>query len=93
MSTDDQVVRDLQRQVRALRRKTVFPREIAWPPGRKVFAAVMTKSIGRSYAAGELLLPLQVYLDAPPDWCGLDPEAPAGSTVEASGTTGIRRVR
>lgn len=88
---DAAIRRDLQQQVKRLRRSTIFPNQLRWPPGRKVFAVVITRAIGDGYKVGEILQPLRLYLDAPPDWC-MTADVLVGTTGPNSGTTGIQRV-
>jgi hypothetical protein len=89
-ATDPAIV-DLYAQVRKLRRGTIYPRDLSFPAGRKVFLSVMTKAIGRSYKVGEVCQPLKVWLDTPP--YGLPIDAHVGQTASVSGTTGILRVQ
>lgn len=93
--SDQDIITDLDRQVRKLRRSSVFPRDLKFPARRKIFMQVMAKSIGRSYKVGEILQrPIRVWLDAPPTWVdGTLRDAPVGASAWASGTTCIRRVR
>jgi hypothetical protein len=91
---DAAILRDLKAQVKRLCRSKVYPNQVHWPAGRKVFVQVMTRDIGRSFRMGEVLQPLMVYLDAPPEWTReLNPDPAMGSIIPASGTTGYLRVR